>query len=225
MSSIKPIKLYGHSGPNPIKVLIILEELGIPYEVEEVPFAEVKGDYYTAINPNGRLPAIDDPNTGLRLWESGAIVEYLMEKYDTERKLSFEPGSEEYWHARQYMAFQISGQGPYFGNAIFFTKYAQPPNKEATERFVKEIHRVHGVVERILGDEKKKNSSGDGPWLVGNKMSYADLSFSVWSGMIALMWPKEQHDIDQYPLTKEWLGKMTQRKAWVDIKAKHWPSN
>ncbi|KAI1268026.1 glutathione S-transferase [Xylariaceae sp. FL1019] len=223
MSSIKPIKLYGHGGPNPIKVLVILEELGIPYEVEEVPFAEVKGDYFTAINPNGRLPAIDDPNTGLRLWESGPIVEYLMEKYDTGRKLSFEPDSDEYWHARQYMAFQISGQGPYFGNAVFFTKYAQPPNKEATARFVKEILRVHGVIERVLGDEKKKNPSGDGPWLIGNKLSYADLAFSVWSGMLVKMWPADELKMDEYPLTKGWLDRMMARKSWVDTLAKHGP--
>ncbi|KAJ6088361.1 hypothetical protein N7486_009622 [Penicillium sp. IBT 16267x] len=70
--------------------------------------------------PNGRLPAIYDPNTDLRLWESGAIVEYLVERYDTSRKISFESGSMEAQLARQWLFFQASGQGPYYGQACRF---------------------------------------------------------------------------------------------------------
>ncbi|KAK7218483.1 hypothetical protein V2G26_006486 [Clonostachys chloroleuca] len=76
MSDIKPITIYAHGiGPNPIKVLIVLEELGIPYEKIEVD--NPKAEEYTKINPNGRVPTIIDPNTDLTLWESGAIIEYL----------------------------------------------------------------------------------------------------------------------------------------------------
>jgi len=66
----KPITLYGHNrGPNPWKVAMILEELEIPYEVTFVPLEDIKKEPYELKNPNGRLPAIDDPNTGVTLFE------------------------------------------------------------------------------------------------------------------------------------------------------------
>lgn len=71
--------------------------------------ADPKEDSFTKINPNGRLPAIEDPNTNLTLWESGAIVEYLVENYDKENKLTF-TGLPEKYHLKQYLHFQMSGQ-------------------------------------------------------------------------------------------------------------------
>jgi hypothetical protein len=67
----KPIILYGHgSSPNPVKIGIFLEELGIPFEVKNVDFAtELKAEPYISLNPNGRVPAIEDPNTGVYLFE------------------------------------------------------------------------------------------------------------------------------------------------------------
>ncbi|KAI8631288.1 glutathione S-transferase [Xylariaceae sp. FL1651] len=226
-STMKPIKLYGHWGPNPTKVATILEELNLPYEISHVEFADVKGPAYTAVNPNGRVPAIYDPNTGLTLWESGAIIEYLVEKYDTARKLSFAPGSNEYYLARQFMAFQISGQGPYFGNAIYFKRFAPEPNPNAVARFVKEINRVAGVVESVLSEQKKKHAGsgaeGEGPWLVGGRLSYADLAFWVWFHLTALQLEKDQYDVDQYPLVKEWLGKMAARKTTSEVLKRFMP--
>ena len=67
----KPIVLYGHGGtPNPIKVAILLEELGIPFEVKALDMkTELKAEPYLSINPNGRVPSIEDPNTGVKLFE------------------------------------------------------------------------------------------------------------------------------------------------------------
>jgi glutathione S-transferase len=66
----KPIHLYSHAtGPNPWKVVIFLEELGIPYETEFVDFANIKKEPFINVNPNGRVPAITDPNTNVTLWE------------------------------------------------------------------------------------------------------------------------------------------------------------
>lgn len=113
MSNLKPIKLWGIGGPNPPKVAMILSLLSLPYDPIPLPITEVKNPKYTThINPNGRIPAIQDPNTCVTLWESGAIVEYLIETYDKERKLSFEPGSRESFEAKQWLFFQVSGQGP-----------------------------------------------------------------------------------------------------------------
>lgn len=98
-------------GPNPWKVAIILSELDLPYE--EMFFkdmSDLKKKPYTDINPNGRVPAIIDPNTGVTLWESGAIIEYLIETYDKEMKLTVETSPEK-WYLKQYLMFQVSGQG------------------------------------------------------------------------------------------------------------------
>ena len=77
MSNIKTLTVFGHWGaPNPWKVAMILAELNIPYEWKVVEFNKVKEDSYLAINPNGRLPAIQDPNTGVTLWEVSSFGHY-----------------------------------------------------------------------------------------------------------------------------------------------------
>lgn len=106
MATIQPVKIYGKGGPNPPKIHMLCKELSIPYQVEDIPFAELKNPEYLAVNPNGRIPAIHDPNTDLTIWESGAIIEYLVEKYDTEHKLSFAPGSNEHYLAKQWLFYQ-----------------------------------------------------------------------------------------------------------------------
>ena len=106
MSSLKPITIYGKGGPNPPKVRMLAEELGLAYDLKDIEFSALKQPEFLAINPNGRMPAIHDPNTDLTLWESGAIIEYLVEKYDTERKISFEPGSKDAYLAKQWLFFQ-----------------------------------------------------------------------------------------------------------------------
>lgn len=89
---LKPNILYGGvASPNPSKVAIMLEELGIPFHREEVPLTEVKKPVYEGICPNGRLPDIKGPNSGNTVWETGAIIKYLILEYDPGHKLSF-PG-------------------------------------------------------------------------------------------------------------------------------------
>ncbi|KAI9732935.1 MAG: hypothetical protein M1818_007368 [Claussenomyces sp. TS43310] len=215
-SQIKPIKIWGQGGPNPPKVGIILEELGLPYETIAIPFSDVKKPEYLAINPNGRVPAIHDPNTGVTLWESGAILEYLIERYDTEHRLSFAPGTPESYHAKQWLYFQASGQGPYYGQSVWFTKFHPEPLPSALERYVREVNRVSGVLDGYLAEQKEEHSSrtgGDGPWLVGNKLSYADLAFVPWQRIIGTLLKKDEYNEDDFPYVKEWLGKMTSREA------------
>ncbi|KAI8934954.1 hypothetical protein NX059_008620 [Plenodomus lindquistii] len=181
MSSIKPLKLYGKAGPNPPKIIMMVEELGLPYEVQPLGFPDLKKPEFLAVNPNGRMPALVDPNTDLTIWESGAIIEYLVEKYDTQRKISFEPGSNDSFLAKQWLFFQVSGQGPYYGQAVWFTKFHSEQLASAKERYYNEIKRVTSVLE---GHLKKQPKGEDGPWLVGGKFSYADLSFVPWQYMV-----------------------------------------
>ncbi|KAF2477673.1 glutathione S-transferase [Lindgomyces ingoldianus] len=211
-SQLKPIKLWGKGGPNPPKIAILLEELELPYEVEDISFPDLKKPEFLAINPNGRMPAIYDPNTDLTLWESGAIIEYLIEKYDTKHKLSFAPGTPESYHAKQWLFFQTTGQGPYYGQAVWFSKFHPEKVPSAVERYTKEINRVTGVVEGHLSGRKTDTSTG-GPWLVGDKFSYADLAWIPWQDLTARMMPKEAFNADDFPAVKEWMDKMTSRPA------------
>ncbi|KAL2823780.1 glutathione S-transferase [Aspergillus cavernicola] len=207
-----PIKVYTHaSGPNPAKVIMILKELSLPYTPILVASSDVKSPPFTLINPNGRLPAIEDPNTGITLWESGAIIEYLIETYDDkDHTISFERGSEEYFHAKQFLHFQMSGQGPYFGQAVWFLFYHAEKIASAQERYLNEIRRVTGVLEGILGGgeegEKKKE------YLVGGRFSYVDAAFVPWFEVV----PVVTDSIDlakDFPNVKAWLDRVQGRKA------------
>jgi glutathione S-transferase len=82
------INSFPAAGPNPWKPVLLLEELGLPYDINSFNHALVKEKPFTDLNPNGRAPAIEDPNTGLVLWESGAILQYIIEQYDTQHVLS-----------------------------------------------------------------------------------------------------------------------------------------
>lgn len=120
-----------------MQVIVVLEELGVPYEIESIKFENIKKEPFINVNPNGRVPgmsicpnrsnplpmltpelAIEDPNTGITLWESGAILGYLIRQYDTENRISYE-GLKEQTLCGQWLAFQISGQGPYFGQCTW----------------------------------------------------------------------------------------------------------
>ena len=206
-SQLKPIKLYGVGGPNPPKVAMVLEELGLPYEPIFIPLSDVKGAEYTKINPNGRIPSIYDPNTDLTLWESGAIVLYLVERYDTDHKISFPRGSNEAFLAQQWLFFQASGQGPYYGQSIYFSLYHHEKVPSTVERFNNEINRVTGVLEGYLA----KQNQSVGPWLVGEKYSYADLAWINWQLNMTKFLTKVQFDPDQFPHVKKWLDNMTSR--------------
>jgi len=96
---------------------MILEELGLPHTMTIVEFDDAKKPEYLAVNPNGRLPSIRDPNTGITLWESAAIIQYLIDQYDTEGKLSYKTFPDKY-HCQQWLAFQISGESLSDGNSV-----------------------------------------------------------------------------------------------------------
>ncbi|CAG8258903.1 unnamed protein product [Penicillium salamii] len=220
-STIKPIQLYGGIlGPNPLKIGILLTLLELPWEPVAVDHADIKKPAYEAINPNGRLPSIHDPNTDLTIWESGAIVEYLIERYDAEepRKLSFTPRSAEAELARSFLYLQVSGQGPYYGQAYWFKKFHAEMIPSAVERYVNEAKRVTGVLDKWLGNQKEANSAnlGDGPWLVGNKLSYADISFIPWQAAAHMALNDEGFDANEFPHAKDWFERMASRK---EIKA------
>ncbi|KAF3390592.1 Glutathione S-transferase 1 [Penicillium rolfsii] len=210
--TLKPIKIYGGSfGPNPLKVSIILQELGLP--VEEVPtqLYDLKKPEYQALNPNGRLPTIEDPNTGIVLWESGAIIEYLIETYDKDHALSFPRGSPEAHHARQFLHFQMSGQGPYFGQAVWFKRYHPERVQSAIDRYITEVRRVSGVLDRILAKRE---------WLVGGRVSYADLAFVSWQNTARNVLAEDGYDENDFPNLSAWLARLNSRPVVKELNEK-----
>ncbi|EFY96034.1 glutathione S-transferase [Metarhizium robertsii] len=206
MSGLKPLTLWIHAqGPNPKKVLIVLEELGVPYE--SITIHKPKDASFLAINPNGRLPAIQDPNNNdLILWESGAIVEYVVETYDKENKLTFASNPEK-WFLKQFLHFQMSGQGPYFGQASWFRVYHPEDVPSAKKRYADETVRVIDVLNTILEGKK---------YLVGEKFTYADLVFIPWDEVVRVyikdIW--EGYEIEQkYPNFLAWHNRLMERRS------------
>lgn len=118
MSSLKPLTLHAHgTGPNPYKIAAALEFLKVPYEVKLWQFGDasngVKGPQFLAINENGRVPALEDPNTGVVSWESGAVMNYLLRVYDKEGKLGPRgQGEQERVDFEKWEYFLLSTLGP-----------------------------------------------------------------------------------------------------------------
>lgn len=201
-----PLILYSHRyGPNPWKVAIILAELQIPHETTFIEFADIKKEPYISLNPNGRLPALKDPNHDIVLWESGAIIEYLIEQYDSDCKVSFRTFPERYF-ARVWLHFQATGQGPYYGQAGWFEMSAPEDMPIAKERYRNEIRRVTGVLDSVLKDRM---------WLVGDRCSFADLCFIPWQKW-AYVFGGEDLD-DTFPHVARWLHSMKSRPAVIEV--------
>ena len=111
--------------PNPSKVLVILEELGLPYETSWVELEDLKKEPFEIVNPNGRVPGmlavfliLEVQTTNIIWFESGAIVSYIVDTYDKEHKLTYTSTPEKYF-LQQWSFFQASGHGPYFGQAAW----------------------------------------------------------------------------------------------------------
>jgi len=196
---VKPIMLHNHAGgPNPVKIAILLEELKIPYTSVWEDIATLHTPVYEKVNPNGRLPAIEDPNTGITIWESGAIMQYLVETYDPSGALHPLTAPDR-WHAVQYLHFQTSGQGPYFGQYAWFSHFHPEKIPSAITRYRNEIKRVTKVLDGILDGKEG---------LVGGKVSYADLAF--------VPWYMGAERIEEGALMKELKAENPSFKKWIE---------
>ena len=184
---------------------MVLEELGLPYETKYLDFASVKQEPFVSVNPNGRVPAIEDPNTGLNLFESGAIIEYLVEQYDKSNKLSYTEAKEKYL-TKCWLHFQMSGQGPYFGQKAWFTMFHSEKLPSAIERYENEIKRVLGVVDAHL---KKQGTD----YLIGSKCSYADVAWVPWNSFVGKLMGDSFDMKKEFPHAAAWHDRLTARPA------------
>lgn len=169
------LQLYGLPTPNGVKVSIMLEECGLPYEAHRVSFDshDQLSPEFLSLNPNNKIPAILDPNgpngQAFTLWESGAILLYLAEK--TGRYLSAEPACR--YQTLQWLMFQLSGIGPMFGQLGFFTVFGGQDiaDSRPRERYVNESKRLLGVLDRHLRGRT---------WIMGDDYSIADIATFPW---------------------------------------------
>jgi len=169
------IQLYSLPTPNGVKVSIMLEELGLPYEAHRVEFSnqDQMTPEFLSLNPNNKIPAIIDPNgpdgQPLGLWESGAILIYLAEK--SGQLLSSDPAQR--YHTLQWLMFQMGGVGPMFGQVGFFHKFAgqEIEDKRPRDRYLNESKRLLGVLDKHL---KGKD------WIMGADYSIADIAIFPW---------------------------------------------
>ncbi|KAL1863008.1 hypothetical protein Daus18300_008164 [Diaporthe australafricana] len=198
------VEAYGKSCTE-VFVVLVLEELQVPYEIKSFKFEEIKKKPFIDINPNGRVPAIEDPNTGFALWESGAIINYLIELYDKKNVLSYDTFEEKH-KCNQWLHFQMSGQGPYFGQAGWFNVLHAEKLPSAIERYQAEVRRIQGVLDRQLQGKQ---------WLVGDKMTYADLAFAPWNDRTdALLQCAEDKKFEGFPNLAAWHERVTGRASW-----------
>ena len=169
------LQLYSLPTPNGVKVSIMLEEIGLPYEVHLVDFNkdDQKTPEFLSLNPNGKIPAILDPDgpggEPLPLFESAAILIYLAEK--TGRFLPRDPAAR--YQAIQWLMFQMGGIGPMFGQVGFFNKFAGKDyeDKRPRDRYVAEAKRLLRVLERQLEAHA---------WIAGEEYGIADIATFPW---------------------------------------------
>lgn len=124
---LKPLLLHAHSsGPNPVKVAMALEALHVPYKVKQWEFGAdpekgVKGAKFLQINENGRVPALEDPNTGVVSWESGACINYVRRVYDTGNAIGPSGNSaQDLVDFEKWEYFLLSTLGPMMGQTNWF---------------------------------------------------------------------------------------------------------
>ncbi|GAB7340697.1 hypothetical protein MBLNU457_7085t1 [Dothideomycetes sp. NU457] len=205
MSQKSDIQLYTVGTPNGIKISILLEELGLEYKAHKIDFSknEQKEPQFLAINPNGRIPALTDTFTDgkqINLFESGGIMTYLVERYDTEHKFCFPKGTREYYEMINWMYFMNAGVGPMQGQSNHFTRYAPEKIEYGMNRYQNETRRLYGVLDKHLKDNNYD-------YIVANKCTIVDIAH--WGWISAAGWAGV--NIDDFPTLKAWEERMWNR--------------
>ncbi|CAK7234205.1 Glutathione S-transferase 2 [Sporothrix bragantina] len=212
------IVAYVAQVPDCVKITTLLEELELDYEMRlvDVSKAEQKEPWFLAVNPNGRVPALSDvlpDGTALNLFESGSIMQYLVERYDTCHKISYPKGTAQAFQTSSWLFFQTSGLGPIMGQAMHFTRFA-PGTGEGTPtpaydypryRYRTEVNRLFRVLDTALS----RSSSG---YLVGDRCTIADLA--LWPWVVSDFWAGVSRDV--YPHLQQWEQRMAARPG-VDV--------
>ena len=201
------LQLYSLPTPNGVKVSIMLEELGLPYEAHLVDFGknDQMSKEFLSLSPNNKIPAIIDPDgpegAPLPLFESGAILLYLAEK--TGR---FLPEGADRWQVIQWLMFQMGGVGPMFGQVGFFHHFAgkEIEDPRPRERYYTEAKRLLGVMDRQLAGRE---------WIAGD-YSIADIALCPWLRTLRDFYgAREEVGFDGFTNVSAWLDRFLARPA------------
>jgi glutathione S-transferase/GST-like protein len=189
------IKLYTAATPNGWKVSIALEEMRLPYEVRVIDFAsnEQKSDWYVKLNPNGRIPTLEDG--GFVVFESGAILVYLAEKTGQFLPRDAQGRS----RVLQWLMFQMSGIGPMMGQANVFYRYFPEKIPAAIDRYQREVTRLFGVLDAQLAQHE----------YVAGDYSIADIA--LWPWVSGHEWSGVS--VAEFAHLTRWLGAVGARPA------------
>ena len=193
----KNIDLYTWATPNGRKVSIMLEELGLGYNV--IPIDITKGEQndstFISFSPNNKIPAIIDHETGAKMMESGAILMYLAKK--TGRFMS--DVGEQYWDELQWLMFQMGHVGPMLGQTHHFVKFNPGKAPYAEERYKNENIRLYSVLEKRL----------KGREFICEDYSVVDIATWPWISRYEF----QQMDLTDYPSLKDWYIRVASRPA------------
>ncbi|CAN1598362.1 glutathione S-transferase N-terminal domain-containing protein [Pseudomonas sp. B21-028] len=198
MTTASPITFYTADTPNGQKISIFLKEAGINYDVVRLNLSEGRqhSPQFLAINPNGKIPAIVDHQAGVSVFESGAILGYLSQKY-----ACLQPDtSAEQLAVQQWLFFQVGAIGPMLGQLWWFLHGSITQNEEAIARYRKEALRLYGVVDKQLAEHR---------YLACNEYSIADIAAFPWLRTC------EELDLDITTFTHvlRWLDAIESRPA------------
>ncbi len=194
------LDLYFAPTPNGWKITVMLEECGLPYNV--IPLNLGRGDQFAPeflkISPNNRMPALVDHETGLHIFESGAILMYLAEK--TDRFMPLDPDGK--YDVLQWLFWQVGGLGPMAGQLSHFVNYAPggpDAHPYAHTRYKNEYDRLFAVMERVLADQA----------FLAGEYSIADMACFPW------MVPYKHfgQDMSRYPCVRRWFDTLKRRPA------------
>ena len=203
------LQLYSLNTPNGVKVSIMLEETGLPYEAHLVDITKDESwtPEFLSLNPNGKIPAILDPEgpdgKPLALFESGAILIYLADK--TGQFIPTDAAGR--YETIQWLMFQMGGMGPMFGQVGFFHKFAgrQIEDKRPLERYAKESKRLLGVLDQRLEGRD---------WIMGDPYTIADISMLGWvRNLIGFYGARELVGFDELKNVPGWLERGLARPA------------
>ena len=203
------LQLFSAPTPNGVKVGIMLEETGLAYEPHRIDIMadESRHPAFLALNPNGKIPAIYDPDgpggRPLALSESGAILLYLADK--TGQFISADPTTR--YETIQWVMWQMGGVGPMFGQVGFFNKFAGKDyeDKRPLARYAAESARLLGVLDgRLAGRD----------WVMGADYSIADMSLLGWvRNLIGFYEARELVGFDRFLQVRDWLERGLARPA------------
>jgi GST-like protein len=199
------IRFYFNTAPNPMKVALLLEELGLPYEA--IPVDTAKGEQHTAafraINPNGKAPAIVDTEgpggREARVFDSSAILLYLGEKAGR-----FIGAPADRPELLSWLFFIASGLGPFSGQAVHFQRAAPEKIPYAVNRYRREVERHYRVLDRHLAGRES---------IVGADYSIADMSAWGWLMRASIALPGEDDPLAAFPNVKRLVQAVDGRPA------------